>query len=1108
MYEPFFGMERLPFSAMPDSGCFFCSSEIQSILDELAVCVERGQGIGILTGSAGLGKTLLCQRLASSLQERGESSSRFECVYLGNSNYPTRRSLLQAILFELGDDYSRRDESELRIDLRSRLLSLRPKRDALVLIVDEAHLFADELLEELRTLSDLAFDGSSLVRIILSGQHELEERLTGRVFDALNQRISKHVYAEPLTVSESIEYIAHRLEWAGCDIETVFTEEAVSVIARASGGVPRCLNQLADHSLLLAFASDQKPVPEDTVREALEDLKQLPLHWNDISDGTDVVGFVEDDAADEVGDLPRSSEPDADESASAGSVESDAGNVFEKQTQCLSGIVESLRGPHRSPEHDASRSSVPPLDGGIELDFSHGDSVSTADDSSVDRHDEENHDDTTAPAERVETGSSDVAVFEFAASELEDDHESADVSDSACEPDCPDPDETQIQVLKPAVQETLFEQAIDREVNAADDAAADQGISFQITAAGLELDDFGPPDEITEPVDESSRDVEAAVEQSEVDHAPDQADSSVIEFAFDQKVPDETSPADDAPVETVETPTDTHQTVSVAEISASLLQNDPEKTEADDGVPVVDVTPEEAGDGEQDSEPPNAEAESASPLTASALPEPHDVETSADIPNLREHLSVEASLELESDKPDGELNTDQHEQKEAVVIDAALSDGIDYEEELVFDPYAAMQEPESAGIVWNVTGFGKHSESQPAAEHAEASKQSTAGGPTSEHLDHDRSHADPESTDEDEAFSSSDRRNDSVASANERLDDSTNERQDDPVTSDSRESTIAEDESVPEVDEHQNHETTDHRLILSDGELEFEEPGVDVEATHVREVESHEEAVITDEDVVGAEANSAATEPSEADRAVDDTQLVRDGEVINEVDHDVEEPQEEFREQNVDPSETDYGLPLASDDSLSEERNASNEHDVVQPVEVASPHPGQIVDSIIPLLDELEDGLESVDVPGRADRSVLEIEAELIQSIEHDSDDFEDQIGAAMLDICLDTQSALQDSAAAIRNAEAAGDEAAEGDQNKWSEPQDDALTDSLDSVAPLDVVQPEPRRSDKSSSYRLESHTQEPANGTSLPDASEHPPAETRQPFGRLFSELRRRQR
>jgi type II secretory pathway predicted ATPase ExeA len=293
MYESFFGMQRRPFSATPDPGCFFSCESVQAALDELIVCFERGQGIGILSAPAGMGKTLLCQHLVS------ETPQRFEVVYLGNANFPTRRSLLQAILFEMGDEYSRKDEAELRLDLRSRLLSIRPAKEAIVLVIDEAHLFADELLEEVRTLADVAHDGSSLVRVILSAQPELEERLTSRSFDALNQRISNQVYLESLTLTESHDYLAHRVAWAGASLDAVFIPEAVDVITRASDGVPRCLNQLADHSLLLAFASDQQPVARQTVCDALEDLKQLPLHWNDVSTGETVVGWQDDDENEE-----------------------------------------------------------------------------------------------------------------------------------------------------------------------------------------------------------------------------------------------------------------------------------------------------------------------------------------------------------------------------------------------------------------------------------------------------------------------------------------------------------------------------------------------------------------------------------------------------------------------------------------------------------------------------------------------------------------------------------------------------------------------------------------------------------------------------------------
>lgn len=309
MYEPFFGLERRPFSATPDPSCFFSCESIQAVIDELVVCVERGQGIGILIASAGMGKTLVSQRLSTQL------SDRFATVYLGNSSFPTRRSLLQAILFELGDEYSRKDEPELRHDLKSRLQSIQPGKEALVLIVDEAHLVGEELLEEVRILSDLAHEGTPLVRVILSGQHDLEERLTERAYDALNQRVSNNVFLEPLTMSESADYLQHRLQWAGGDPETVYTEEGFSIITRAAGGVPRCLNQLADHSLLLAFANDERPVNEKTVREALDDLKQLPLQFNDVSDGVSVVGFQED-------------EPDADDDFEAG-LHDDAAHEYE-----------------------------------------------------------------------------------------------------------------------------------------------------------------------------------------------------------------------------------------------------------------------------------------------------------------------------------------------------------------------------------------------------------------------------------------------------------------------------------------------------------------------------------------------------------------------------------------------------------------------------------------------------------------------------------------------------------------------------------------------------------------------------------------------------------
>ncbi len=275
MYESFFGLKRRPFAATPDSQCFLASGSMQAALDEIVVCLEQGQGIAIVSAPAGTGKTLLCERL------RSELGSPFESVLLRHASFLTRRALLQTILCELNHAYRQQDEQELRLELIPAIRALRPQREALVLICDEAHQLSEDLLEELRILSDLAEQGRPLVRLVLVGQLGLEETLARPGMEALNQRIRAHVCLETLDRAGSLDYIDYRLTWAGGRTEEVFSAEALDLVSRAADGVPRCLNQLCDHALLLAYVAEQQPVSPAIIREALQDLRQLPLHWNE-----------------------------------------------------------------------------------------------------------------------------------------------------------------------------------------------------------------------------------------------------------------------------------------------------------------------------------------------------------------------------------------------------------------------------------------------------------------------------------------------------------------------------------------------------------------------------------------------------------------------------------------------------------------------------------------------------------------------------------------------------------------------------------------------------------------------------------------------------------
>ncbi len=274
MYEGHFQLNRRPFAATPDPGCCYLSPTQAPLIQSVARCIEHGQGVAILTGPAGVGKTLLTQVLLA------DAEPRFTGAYLGTGQFPTCRALLQTVLYELGQPYGGMTDQELRLELNTTLRNLITRKDGLLLVLDEAHLLSDRLLEEVRLLADLAQNGVPLTRVVLSGNPEFEERLTSPALAAFNQRVACHVVLETLTRPESVSYLEHRIRWAGGFATDLFDRDALQLIADASDGLPRCLNQLADHSLMQAFLAGHSKVTASLVRQTLAELQHLPLRWN------------------------------------------------------------------------------------------------------------------------------------------------------------------------------------------------------------------------------------------------------------------------------------------------------------------------------------------------------------------------------------------------------------------------------------------------------------------------------------------------------------------------------------------------------------------------------------------------------------------------------------------------------------------------------------------------------------------------------------------------------------------------------------------------------------------------------------------------------------
>jgi type II secretory pathway predicted ATPase ExeA len=275
MYESFFEFQQRPFAAAPRIDRYFPAAAIEAARSNLARSIERAEGAALVVGPAGTGKTLVCHLVAE--QFRG----RFAVAMLSNGHLDTRRELLQGILFELGLPYRRLEEGELRLSLIDYISNDQQVRDGLLLIVDEAHTLPPRLLEEIRLIANVMRNGQSRVRLVLAGNPALEEALADPQLEALSQRIAARCYLGGLDYTESQQYILAQLAAVGAHGRPVFTTAALEAIYQQTDGVPRLINQVCDHALMLAFAGGRRQIDAPGIEEAWSDLQQLPAPWSE-----------------------------------------------------------------------------------------------------------------------------------------------------------------------------------------------------------------------------------------------------------------------------------------------------------------------------------------------------------------------------------------------------------------------------------------------------------------------------------------------------------------------------------------------------------------------------------------------------------------------------------------------------------------------------------------------------------------------------------------------------------------------------------------------------------------------------------------------------------
>src|SRR3989441_2862801 len=263
LYLEHFGLNEPPFRITPHTDFFFEGAERGATLEALAYAVLHDEGIVKVSGEVGSGKTMLCRMLMERLP------AEVATIYLATPSL-AREEILHAIADDLDLKLPERRTVALR-ELQEHLITLYGAGRRVVILIDEAHVMPEDTLEQVRLLSNLESSRHKLLQIVLFGQPELDAPLAKASLRQLRDRITHSFRMRPLAAPEVAKYLAFRMRAAGYRGPEVFAPRAARRLARASGGLTRRINILADKALVAAYSESSHAVTERHVKAAVAD---------------------------------------------------------------------------------------------------------------------------------------------------------------------------------------------------------------------------------------------------------------------------------------------------------------------------------------------------------------------------------------------------------------------------------------------------------------------------------------------------------------------------------------------------------------------------------------------------------------------------------------------------------------------------------------------------------------------------------------------------------------------------------------------------------------------------------------------------------------------